>query len=213
MQFLSTKIVCVWFLFFFLQILDGILYNVSDKLGGCVMVELVKQDFDKNKAHYKIVEADLVQELGDVVNIDHVGSTAIPDMFGKNIIDVLLGVDDKVQFDSVLQKLVDKGYFASQNSKTDIYQFFASRQGETGDGDVHLHLVIKGTERYNDFLTLRDYLLENPFEAEAYSNHKKVLVSSGVTDRKEYRRIKSEYVSALIDRAREYAENKTKTLE
>ena len=180
------------------------------------MVELVKQDFAKNKEHYKLVENDLTSEFGDVVNVDHVGSTAIPDMYGKNIIDVLIGVDDKAQFDSVLKTLVEKGFFASQNSKTEIYQFFASRQGETGDGDVHLHLVVKDTDRYSDFLTLRDYLLENPAEAGSYSNHKKELVSRGVTDRKEYRRIKSEYVSALIERARKYKEEKskqTKTLE
>lgn len=180
------------------------------------MVELVKQDFAKNKEHYKLVESDLISEFGDMVDVDHVGSTAIPDMCGKNIIDVLIGVDDKSQFDSVLKTLVEKGFFASQNSKTEIYQFFASRQGETGDGDVHLHLVVKDTDRYSDFLTLRDYLLENPAEADAYSNHKKQLVSSGVTDRKEYRRIKSEYVSALIERARKYKEEKlkqTKTLE
>lgn len=177
------------------------------------MVELIKQDFEKNKAHYKAVEGELKQEFEDMVDVDHVGSTAIPDMCGKNIIDVLLGVENKSQFDHVLQVLVERGYFASQNSKTDIYQFFASRQGEIGDGDVHLHLVIKGTDRYNDFLTLRDYLLANPVEAEAYSNHKKELVSRGVTDRKEYRRIKSEYVSALIERARKFKGEQLKTLE
>ena len=176
------------------------------------MVELVKQDFEKNKVHYKMVETELRSEFFDMVDIDHVGSTAIPEMCGKNIIDVLLGVDNQEKFSFVLNALVSKGYFASQNSKTDIYQFFASRQGETGDGDVHLHLVIKGTDRYNDFLTLRDYLLAKPAEAEAYSNHKKELIERGVVDRKEYRRIKSEYVSALIDRARKYKEEQTKTL-
>jgi GrpB-like predicted nucleotidyltransferase (UPF0157 family) len=60
---------------------------------------------------------------------------------------------------------------------------------------------------------LRDYLLANPAEAEAYSNHKKELISRGVTDRKEYRRIKSEYVSALIVRARKFKDEQLKTLE
>ena len=95
------------------------------------------------------------------------------------------------------------GYFASQNSKSEIYQFFASKQGETGSGDIHIHLVIMGTDRYEDFLTLRDYLLSNKKEADDYMNHKKKLIEMGVVDRKLYRATKSEYVSALIERARE----------
>ena len=89
------------------------------------------------------------------------------------------------------------------NSRSEIYQFFASKQGETGSGDTHIHLVVMGTDRYEDFLTLRDYLLENKKEAEDYMNHKKKLIELGVTDRKQYRATKSEYVSALIERARE----------
>lgn len=180
------------------------------------MVELEIQDFEKNIKAYKKVEQSLKYVLGENVQVHHVGSTAIPDMCGKNIIDVLVGAKNAQEFGEMRDKIETMGYFASQNSKSEIYQFFASKQGETGSGDTHIHLVIMGTDRYDDFLTLRDYLLENPAEAEAYSNHKKQLVSSGVTDRKEYRRIKSEYVSALIERARKYKEEKskqTKTLE
>jgi GrpB-like predicted nucleotidyltransferase (UPF0157 family) len=154
------------------------------------------------------VKAELQQLLGEGVDIDHVGSTAIPDICGKNIIDVLVGADDLEDFQQKLDLISGQGYFASQNSKNEIYQFFASKQGETGDGDVHIHLVVKGTDRYEDFLKLRDYLLAFPKEAEAYSNHKKELVGLGVVDRKEYRRVKSEYVSAMIDRARMFAEER-----
>ena len=167
------------------------------------MVELKEQNFEKNKQTYLNLEKNLKTLLGEDVPIDHVGSTAIPNMCGKNIIDILVGAKTKMQFEALKILISGEGYFASQNSKTEIYQFFASRQGETGEGDVHIHLVIMETDRYNDFLTLRDYLLKNPKEAINYSNHKKELVNIGVIDRKEYRRIKSEYVSKLIERARE----------
>ena len=172
------------------------------------MVELINQDFEVNKQKYNNVKAGLQQLLGEGVDIDHVGSTAIPDICGKNIIDVLVGADDLEDFQQKLDLISGQGYFASQNSKNEIYQFFASKQGETGDGDVHIHLVVKGTDRYEDFLKLRDYLLAFPKEAEAYSNHKKELIGLGVVDRKEYRRVKSEYVSAMIDRARMFAEER-----
>lgn len=174
------------------------------------MVELKTQNFSENKKLYKKVEDELKALLGKDAVIDHVGSTAIPDMCGKNIIDVLVGAKTEDDF-AKFKQLISKTYFASLNSynATEIYQFFASKTGETGSGDVHIHLVKMQTERYNDFLYLRDYLLENKDEAKAYANHKKELVSSGITDRKEYRRIKSEYVSKLIERARAYHQSKT----
>ena len=166
------------------------------------MVELKSQDYRKNKELYFETEKDLRKILGEFVPIDHVGSTAIPGIVGKNIIDILIGAKDEQEFISLRQKLIDVGYFASVNSKTDIYQFFASKQGETGEGDIHLHLVVIDTERYKEFLVLRDYLLATPEEALAYSEHKKELLSQGISDRKLYRATKSKYVTELIARAK-----------
>lgn len=166
------------------------------------MVELKSQDYRKNKELYFETEKDLRKILGEFVPIDHVGSTAIPGIVGKNIIDILIGANTEQEFVALRQKLIDAGYFASVNSKTDIYQFFASKQGETGEGDIHLHLVVIDTERYKEFLVLRDYLLANLEEAVAYSEHKKELLSQGISDRKLYRATKSKYVTELIARAK-----------
>ena len=167
------------------------------------MVELEVQDFEKNKQMYENKRIELEEVLVGAP-IDHVGSTAIPDMVGKNIIDILVGAHDEVEFIKFRSLIERLGYYASQNSRTEIYQFFASRQGETGSGDTHIHLVVMGTDRYNDFLTLRNYLLENKSEADNYANHKKELIKLGVTDRKQYRATKSLYVSNLIEKARSF---------
>ncbi len=172
------------------------------------MVELRVQDYDLNKKSYYAAEKRLFELLGQNVPIDHVGSTAIPNIVGKNIIDILIGAKDSAEFERYKDALINEGFYASTNSRTDIYQFFASRQGETGEGDVHLHLVIIGTERYSEFLTLRNYLLAKPEEATAYSEHKKELLSQGITDRKLYRATKSKYVSELIERAKQYESKK-----
>lgn len=168
------------------------------------MVELKIQDFEYNKEKYLEVEKQLKKLLGSNVKVDHVGSTAIPNMVGKNIIDILVAAKNENEFQIFLEKIKGLGFFASLNSRSEIYQFFASKETETGDGDTHIHLVVKTTERYREFLWLRDYLLENPQEAEDYSNLKKQLIESGITDRKQYRATKSEYVSALIERAKKW---------
>lgn len=168
------------------------------------MVELIKQDFDKNKKIYQNIERELRTKIPINVPITHVGSTAIPNMYGKNIIDILIGAKNKKQFDEIAKELIDCGFIPSNNSQSDVYQFLASKKEETGSGDIHIHLVMENTNRYLDFIILKKYLLANKEEALAYSNYKKQIISQGITERKKYKSIKSEYVTELLERARKY---------
>ena len=52
------------------------------------MVELEVQDFENNCEQFSKTKKLLTDLLGDDVSISHVGSTAIPEMIGKNIIDI-----------------------------------------------------------------------------------------------------------------------------
>lgn len=171
------------------------------------MVELVKQNLKENRKIYNNIKKELQHDLKKSISINHVGSTAIPNMYGKNIIDILIGAKDNEEFDYIKSILNNYGFISSDKSKNDIYQFFSSTENETSSGDIHIHLVIKETERYSDFLTLRNYLLKNKNEAKEYSNFKKELIKRGITDRKEYKKIKSEYVSDLLKRARTYLDD------
>lgn len=166
------------------------------------MVDLVRQNLKNNKHEYNKVKKILKKQLPSDVPINHVGSTAIPNMYGKNIIDILIGAKDLSQFENISKVLENNNFIGSQKSKDDIYQFFASTEKETSSGDIHIHLVITNTERYNDFIILRNYLLNNKQEAQAYSNFKKNLIKNGVIDRKEYKALKSKYVDELLIRAR-----------
>jgi GrpB-like predicted nucleotidyltransferase (UPF0157 family) len=146
------------------------------------MVKLVKQNFLKNRKLYNNVKQKLIKKLNEDIPINHVGSTSIPNMYGKNIIDVLIGAKDDIQFRAIANMLIDEGYFAS-DAKDKIYQFFSSTEKETGSGDTHIHLVISNTERYKEFLILKDYLLNNKSEALAYSNYKKEIIGKGIINR------------------------------
>ena len=166
------------------------------------MVELVKQDYVKNKQIFNNIKNQLSQKLEERIEIQHVGSTAIENMYGKNIIDIAIGVLDIEQFQRTKKVLEEMNYTASAKSFNGIYQFFASTKEESGSGDIHIHLVIYETARYQEFIILRDYLIENPDEVKAYSDFKLNIIDLGTTDRREYKRIKSEYVHDLIERAK-----------
>lgn len=170
------------------------------------MVELVRQNLRENKKIYNNVVRGLRKVIAKNVPIDHVGSTAIPNMYGKNIIDILIGAKDLKEIDKLTDIISSSGFYGSKKNKDDIYRFFASTEEETKSGDIHIHLVILDTDRYKDFITLRDYLLNNKEEVKEYSKFKKELLKKGYEDRKDYKKIKSEYVSNLIIRAKKSKE-------
>ena len=102
--------------------------------------------------------------------------------------------------------LIELGYFPG-NHNSGNYRFFASTKEETKMGDVHIHLVYIDSDRYRDFITLRDYLLSNKEERKAYSDLKRKLISDGTNIREDYKVTKSKYVSDLLIRARKYMKN------
>lgn len=168
------------------------------------MIKLVKQDFNKNKELYKCIEKKLRINIPQNIPITHVGSTAIPNMYGKNIIDILIGAKNEEELNKISKILINEGYISSDKSKTEIYQFFASKKEETVSGDIHIHLVIMNTDRYSDFIILKKYLLNCKEESLAYSNFKIEIVNKEVVERKEYKNIKTMYVTNLLKKAREY---------
>ena len=176
------------------------------------MVELVRQNLKINRARFAKAKRKILDSIDADIIVEHVGSTAIPKMYGKNIVDVLVGVNNRDDFNIAIKGLEKIGFIGSEKSRSDEYMFFAPYLGETHDGDVHVHIVLKNTKRIDDFLLLRDYLLSHPKEAKDYSDFKKNLIKSGVTDRKEYKRIKALYVSDLIQKAIKNEEKKFKKI-
>lgn len=99
------------------------------------MISIVKQNYNENKELYERVENELRKKLDDNIPITHVGSTAVPSiLYGKNIIDILIGAKDKKQFEDITTVLMTEGYVPSQKSKDEVYQFFSSIAGETRFG-------------------------------------------------------------------------------
>ena len=165
------------------------------------MVILEKQNYNENQNKFKEIKQKLEDRINKNMEISHVGSTSIPSIkYGKNIIDILIGAKDKKEFAEIAKILESINYIPSDKSKTEEYQFFASTNEETKSGDIHIHLALKDTNRYKEFILLKEYLLENEKEAIAYSNFKQKLIEEKINDRKEYKRLKSEYVDKIIEK-------------
>lgn len=166
------------------------------------MVVLEEQNYQDNIKKYNSLVERLKEVLGNNTIIHHVGSTAIPNMIGKNIIDILIGINSEEEMDLFTNKLKEIGFYPGKNSTGYTYRFFASKEEETTSGDIHIHLADTNSDRYKDFIILKEYLLENTEERENYANFKKKIITNGNNIREDYKSIKSKYVTDLLQRAR-----------
>jgi len=156
------------------------------------MVVIVQQNLIKNQRQFALVKRQLLELLGDDVVIEHVGSTAVPGLVGKNIIDIVIGVRASSDVVMVSQRLAQAGWFVGK--KCDM----ASRQEETVAGDVHLHLVLVGSQRYRQFVEIRDFLRHNPDWCRRYNQVKCQLVRELRVDRATYKQLKSQFVEQIL---------------
>lgn len=172
------------------------------------MVKLVKQNLSINKKIYNKKITEIKKKIGNKYIINHVGSTSIPYMYGKNIIDILIGVNTYEDLEKVTKELIGMGYCPGSSINDSKCRFFANTDEETKSGDIHIHVAIKDSDRYREFIILRDYLLNNKVERKNYSNFKKEILKKGNNDREDYKRIKSEYVDELLKRAISWHNNR-----
>lgn len=163
------------------------------------MIRIVRQNYKKNLKLFNKVKNSLLNVLDNDVLIEHIGSTAIPKMSGKNIIDIVIGVDALTDMEKTARALEIMNFYRGKNNYSGEYIFFASRKEETKSGDIHLHLVLKDSKRLNEFLALKTYLLNYPEAAKEYIIVKHRLAKQALLNRENYKLLKGEYMNGLLE--------------
>lgn len=114
--------------------------------------------------------------LGDVIkDIEHIGSTSIPSIKAKPIIDIAVAVDSFNDILSYEKELRNNGFY--YQPKADIYNqlLFACGDYYTGFGDLKTHfiyVVITNSMEWRNYINFRDYLNSRPCTAKEYENLK-----------------------------------------
>jgi GrpB-like predicted nucleotidyltransferase (UPF0157 family) len=137
-----------------------------------------------------------------VVGLEHFGSTAIPGLSAKPIIDILIAVRSlaaaQATFVETLRRL-DYVYWAD-NPKKDRMFFVKGMPPFGSKRSHHVHVTEPQGEMWQR-LVFRDYLRAHPEEAETYQRLKKRLVDEHQTDREAYTDAKSAYVAGVMRKA------------
>jgi GrpB-like predicted nucleotidyltransferase (UPF0157 family) len=141
------------------------------RLGRSAPGGIIVADYDPAWAKmYERDRAAIVGALGEMVRgIEHVGSTAVPGLAAKPIIDILLGVDAD-DLDRIIEPLRRIGYEYNPDWEISLpHRRFFRRLLADGTNSHHLHAVAIGTEFWNRHVRFRDYLRANPSKAEEYA--------------------------------------------
>jgi GrpB-like predicted nucleotidyltransferase (UPF0157 family) len=139
--------------------------------------------------------------LGEpVVAVEHIGSTAVPGLAAKPIVDMLVGLRTLALPAGAVEAMDELGYEFMGENGIPGRLFFRKGRPRTH----HVHAVLLGSDLWDRHLAFRDYLRAHADEAEDYEEFKLRLVHAVGGDRDRYVDGKDAYASALERRARSW---------
>ena len=146
-------------------------------------------------------ETKLIRRVlgGRILATEHIGSTAVPDLGGKNIVDMMAGVSSLEEAKRCLAPLESIGYteVIPQVDNADWYYCLEKSQQALG---YHLHLVRFGSGYWKKHVIFRDFLRKNPEVAQEYYALKKELAAKYGTDRLGYTEAKTAFIESVVTR-------------
>ncbi|MFN2494112.1 MAG: GrpB family protein [Pyrinomonadaceae bacterium] len=139
-----------------------------------------------------------------VIRIEHFGSTAVPGLAAKPVIDMLVQVSSLAETqEQIVPMLEAEGY--DYFWRTDVsppYAWFIKR-GSGGRRTHHIHMVEVDSKLW-ERLYFRDYLRDFPEEAKRYAELKRLLAEKHPNDRVAYTAGKAEYIMSITERAKRH---------
>jgi GrpB-like predicted nucleotidyltransferase (UPF0157 family) len=170
-------------------------------IGGTEQRAIVIADYDsswpaKFQRHAKII----ANVLGPVaLRIEHIGSTSVPGLAAKPIVDMLLVVENSADESSYLAILEAAGYVLRVREP----HFYQHRMFRTPERDVHLHVYSPTSPEIERNLTFRDRLRASAVDKARYEELKRKLASQSWPDMNAYANAKSALIEEIIALGRE----------
>jgi len=138
------------------------------------------------------------QALGPVVvRLEHAGSTSVPGLVAKPIIDIVLAVPDSADEPSYVPALTAAGYRLVIRDPS----WFEHRLFKGPDTDINLHVFSAGAAEIDRMLRFRDRLRGDERDRELYARTKRALAGQQWRHVQHYAQAKSDVVREILERA------------
>jgi GrpB-like predicted nucleotidyltransferase (UPF0157 family) len=136
-----------------------------------------------------------------LAGIEHIGSTSVPGLAAKPIIDILVGVRSLDDARHCIAPLAAVGYVYKPELEATMPERRYFNKGPQSD-HRHLHMIEIGGTFWLEHLLFRDYLRTHPETAAAYAALKCDLAAHYVADREGYTDAKTEFIRSVVRAAR-----------
>ena len=135
---------------------------------------------------------------GVAVRVEHIGSTAVPGLVAKPILDVQVGVPDPDDEAALTRRLAPLGMELRVREPR-------HRMYRTPARDLHLHLWVAGSDHERRHLVFRDWLRRDAADRARYAAAKTELARRPWADMNDYAQAKNDVVAAITARAEAWA--------
>jgi GrpB-like predicted nucleotidyltransferase (UPF0157 family) len=148
-------------------------------------------------------EAERIERAcaGLPIRLEHIGSTSIPGLAAKPVIDILAGRPGNVPGKSYVAAFTQLGYEHKGAFGIPGRNYFRRGIPRTH----HVHMVNWSSDLWHDHVLFRDYLRAHPDIAREYETLKRELAALYLQDREKYTDAKGPFVRSIVRRAREEA--------
>jgi GrpB-like predicted nucleotidyltransferase (UPF0157 family) len=150
------------------------------------------QQFEEEKAR-------LLADIGDyVVSIEHIGSTAVPGLAAKPVIDILIGVRSLQDATLFIPPLEARGYEYVPDYEDEMpFRRYLHRKINR-EHTHHLHMVEPSTRFYKVQMAFRDFLRAHPKTRDAYADLKLELAKKYRNNREAYTDSKGNFIRGIL---------------
>jgi GrpB-like predicted nucleotidyltransferase (UPF0157 family) len=175
----------------------------EESLLAAIYEDVEMHSYDSSWAQMFEAERDRLICLfpGIFIDIQHIGSTAIPGLIAKPIIDILAGLESITIAEQLALSLCQSGYNTSAEFNASLSDRKWFMRWANGHRTHHLHLVVHGSTIWHERLKFRNALRSNPEYAAKYAVLKTKLATTHSKDREAYTNAKAEFVSTIVREA------------
>jgi GrpB-like predicted nucleotidyltransferase (UPF0157 family) len=166
--------------------------------------QIVIVDYDPRwPGMYEDERARILDAIGPLVAaIEHVGSTSVPGLAAKPVIDIMVGVSTLADANRCIEPIVNLGYHYVPEYEDEIPErrYFKKLRVD-GTHTHHLHMVEISSQFWADHLLFRDYLRVHPETAWDYERLKRALAPH-FTNGNDYAIAKTDFITEVLEKAR-----------
>lgn len=165
-------------------------------IGGIEKRDISVVEYDSSWPDEFLKDQKILKEaLGETaLVIDHIGSTAVPGLAAKPIIDILLVVEDPGKEELYLPQLINAGYELRVREP----DYDEHRMMRTLNKDVHIHIYPPTSFEVEKYHLVRDELRQNDDLRKKYGELKQELASREWSDMNAYSSAKAEIINEII---------------